>query len=74
MFDDVNLDFSIKTIEIHSRDLIGDDNQSIGEGQSNLLSGDLVLAQNLQFYLVWIFLNLNEANTALGLVMEMEIP
>ncbi len=42
-FNDANSDYSIKTIEIRSRGLIGEENQPIGEWESNLLSGGLVL-------------------------------
>jgi hypothetical protein len=42
-FNDANSDYSITTIEIRSRGLIGEEDQVIGTWESNLLSGGLVL-------------------------------
>ena len=42
-FNDANSDYSIKTVEIRSRGLIGEDNQEIGDWGGNLLTGGLVL-------------------------------
>lgn len=42
-FNDANSDYTITTIEIRSRGLIGEEDQRIGDWESNLLSGGLTL-------------------------------